>query len=578
MSGRAAAAGRRGDPAQAVPRAAPRVRMGVLATPAAVVLGLVLLAAALRFYQLGERSLWLDEVATTDALRQPTLSAVLDWCRGFQLAPFFFVILWETAKHGFDEFTLRLPSAIAGTLSVYYAYQLGRSVYGHAAGAVTALLTATMFFPVWYSQEARPYGFLLLFAAAQAHYAYQAARRSRARDWVGLAAATLLALYTHYMALPVTAAAAVFIAGWLALRAVRAARHRPGHSWRGVLVGVVAAADCAALVVVGYLPWLRTLLQFLHGDSLAGGYLAIYESRSFDPAAVALLIDTFGFRGLLLVLLVAGVVAVVLRAGRGERAAAAFLLVMVTFPVMVLAVKLHWGVFAIWGRYFAPLFPVLAMIAALGAVEIARGLAAACVRLRPRTAPGRAGAVAMGAVVLVTGAQALAILIPSYAYPKDEYRQAMSYLVEHGSKRDVVVPAGDANIYLAEGFPHYSRQFGAQILVADADYLDGYAELPGRLREPGVTVWVAVPNGDDPHGLRAENYLATANRFTDLSRYPNPGLRMTRFQGVTMVRAADTSLPAADQAILLLRWAAEFDVEMRAHLAPVINGLPPPSG
>jgi hypothetical protein len=182
------------------------------------------------------------------------------------------------------------------------------------------------------------------------------------------------------------------------------------------------------------------------------------------------------------------------------------------------------------------------------------------------------------AVVLVTGGQALAILLPSYAYPKDEYRQAMTHLVEHGSKRDVVVPAGDANIYLAEGLPHYSRQLGADVLVADADLLDGYAELPGRLREPRVTVWVAVPNGDDPHGLRAENFLATANRFTDLSQHPNRELRMTRFQGVTLVRTADTSLSASDQAILLLRWAAEFDVPMRAHLAPVIDALLPPSG
>jgi hypothetical protein len=153
----------------------------------------------------------------------------------------------------------------------------------------------------------------------------------------------------------------------------------------------------------------------------------------------------------------------------------------------------------------------------------------------------------------------------------------MTYVVAHGSSRDVVVPAGWNNILLAEGFPYYSRLLGAQLLVADADYLTGYQELPGRLREPGVTVWVAVSNAEDPHGLRAENYLATAPHYTDLSEYPHPGLRMVRFQGVTLVRTADAGLPPLEQATTILRWAAEFDVKMRPELKGLLESVGPPS-
>jgi len=299
---RPAAAGRPLETARPA-RAAAWPRLSLLASPAALVAALVALGAGLRFYALGGRSFWIDEVSTTDALWLPSPGDVFNWCRSFQQGPLFFLADWQAAHYGIDEFTLRVPSALAGTLAVYFAFRLGDALYGRATGALTALLMATMFFPVWYSQEARPYAFMILLATAQAYYAFQAVRLGRARDWAGLAAATLLGLYNHYLALAPTAACAVFIAGDLAVRGWRAWRRRPGAGRQAVLVGVVAAADCAALVAVGYLPWLRSLLQVLEGDPVNAGYLPLHQALGRSPAAVARLADTFGFRGLLAVLL-----------------------------------------------------------------------------------------------------------------------------------------------------------------------------------------------------------------------------------------------------------------------------------
>ncbi|MEP7106203.1 MAG: hypothetical protein ABI838_10195, partial [Chloroflexota bacterium] len=52
-----------------------------------------------------------------------------------------------------------------------------------------------------------------------------------------------------------------------------------------------------------------------------------------------------------------------------------------------------------------------------------------------------------------------------------------------------------------------------------------------------VTVWVAVPNGDDRHGLRAKNFVATGDQFTDLRRYPDPGCE------ASTCRASPSSAP-----------------------------------
>src|SRR5207245_8184433 len=139
------------------------------------------------------------------------------WCQVCQQGFAYFGTAWLTARVGGDsEVVLRTPSALAGVLTVVYAYKLGRTLYTPAVGLLSGLLIATMFFPVWYSQEARPYAFMMLLTTAQILYAYRSVRESRARDWLGLAVATVLGLYNHYVALLPTAACGVFVLGALA--------------------------------------------------------------------------------------------------------------------------------------------------------------------------------------------------------------------------------------------------------------------------------------------------------------------------------------------------------------------------
>ena len=182
---------------------------------------LVLLALALRLYHIGDRSLWLDETYTAHAVRYATLGDVVAWTyTSLDQMPVFNVITWLLRGLGATEWALRLPSALAGALSVLAVYHLGRAVARPRVGLIAALLLAVLPFAVWYGQEARAYAVLMLFSALQMLYAYRAVVRGTVLDWAALALCSILNLYTHYLGL-FTAAATVGVVGViLAIRLV----------------------------------------------------------------------------------------------------------------------------------------------------------------------------------------------------------------------------------------------------------------------------------------------------------------------------------------------------------------------
>src|SRR5665811_2092590 len=97
--------------------------------PFLVVAPIVVLAAvsaSLRFYCLGCRSLWLDEVSTANVLMQPSLGDALSYASHFtEHTPLTFLLTWLLAPLGRDEFAVRIPYAVAGTLAAVAMYRLG---------------------------------------------------------------------------------------------------------------------------------------------------------------------------------------------------------------------------------------------------------------------------------------------------------------------------------------------------------------------------------------------------------------------------------------------------------------------
>ena len=122
-------------------------------------LTLLIVSAALRFPRLGSGGFWLDEVMTAwRVIDLPTTITLNDGS-----PPFYPFLVWlsKTAL-GESEWTLRFPSAVAGSLLPPAMFVLLRRQLPLLTCAVAAAFMAFSPLSVYYAQEARAYSFLAL--------------------------------------------------------------------------------------------------------------------------------------------------------------------------------------------------------------------------------------------------------------------------------------------------------------------------------------------------------------------------------------------------------------------------------
>jgi len=158
---------------------------------------IVVIGAFVRFHGLGDQSLWYDEAVSWTQSH----GSILDLFRltsEDNYPPLHNLLLFVTIHlFGDAEWSLRLPSAILGTLTIPLLYAITARLAGPVAGLSAALILALSGFHVWYSQEARMYALLAftatLFAWVLLRYL---TTPGRARHWPVWLAATAL-LYSH---------------------------------------------------------------------------------------------------------------------------------------------------------------------------------------------------------------------------------------------------------------------------------------------------------------------------------------------------------------------------------------------
>jgi uncharacterized membrane protein len=131
-----------------------------------VLLGILVLAAFLRLYKIDAQSLWYDE-GNSARIAERSLQLIVEGAAGDIHPPLYYIVLkyWR-ALFGEGEAALRSLSALAGVLTVWFAYGMGRDLFRRRVGLIAAFLYAVMPFAVYYGQEARMYALLALCAAA----------------------------------------------------------------------------------------------------------------------------------------------------------------------------------------------------------------------------------------------------------------------------------------------------------------------------------------------------------------------------------------------------------------------------
>jgi len=131
----------------------------------ALVTVIVAVACVLRFWELGQHSLWLDELFSANATASGPFAAIRITA-GDTNPPLYYVLQAVIGPFlGRGEWALRAMPALAGVLSTVVIYLAGRDLFDRPTGAWAASLFAVSALGIQYAQEARMYSLLLLFAA-----------------------------------------------------------------------------------------------------------------------------------------------------------------------------------------------------------------------------------------------------------------------------------------------------------------------------------------------------------------------------------------------------------------------------
>jgi 4-amino-4-deoxy-L-arabinose transferase-like glycosyltransferase len=220
---------------------------------------IVMLGCVLRFYGLGRESLWNDELASwvqvsRGSIFQCVTHHVLDLH-----PPGYRVLLWLVERSiGDSEEALRLPSAVSGGLSIVAIFLAGCLLYSYKEGLIASALLAVSWCPVYYSQEARAYSMLLLFALLATCFWVSVVKGTARGTGAGRAAklgyivAAIVTSYLHYFGLYL-----VMLQGVVALL-VSIRRRQALRSVLSVYLPILLA----------YLPWLPAVLyQVNHSAS-----------------------------------------------------------------------------------------------------------------------------------------------------------------------------------------------------------------------------------------------------------------------------------------------------------------------
>lgn len=219
---------------------------------------IIAVGAALRLYRLGAQSFWFDETAEMRVAMR-ALSQIVTGREGIGVVygphgmsgdvqpPLTHYVYHFWLKLGCGEFWVRLLPALLGVLTIYVLYALGRDLLGRSQGLFAAFLLAVSPFHIWYSQDARPYSFLVLFSLAGMFYFLRALRQGGRTNRLLYVVFMLAAMYSQPYA------AFVFVAQ-MAYAAL--ARWREG---KVVSPPVVQFASIAVL----FLPWVYVSVNIM---------------------------------------------------------------------------------------------------------------------------------------------------------------------------------------------------------------------------------------------------------------------------------------------------------------------------
>lgn len=167
----------------------------------------ILLAMAvgtgLRFYRLGEQSLWFDDYNNYVCVLEPAFKgyweSIFGVCsfNGEQVPLFFLVFFAWSRLVGTGLVAMRALSVCLGVATIPLVFLTGKRMFGRTAGGVAALCFALSPVHIFYGQEVRQCALVALLGAASIYALVKAYQDGRTSSWILHFACNVLLLWTH---------------------------------------------------------------------------------------------------------------------------------------------------------------------------------------------------------------------------------------------------------------------------------------------------------------------------------------------------------------------------------------------
>ncbi len=182
----------------------------------AILTGIVLCGAWLRLTLLDRQSLWFDEADVVVRAQQSLTDVLRTFVRPGENGPLYNLLLhFWIQVFGPSETSVRMPSAIAGLLTIPVIYVVGWRTLGRRVGLFAAGLLAISPYHVWYSQEAKMYAIAVLLTLVSTACFIEALTGNKRRWWIGYVIVTSLAFYFHVTTVLIfVAQSAFFLVTW----------------------------------------------------------------------------------------------------------------------------------------------------------------------------------------------------------------------------------------------------------------------------------------------------------------------------------------------------------------------------
>jgi mannosyltransferase len=384
------------------------------------------LAALLRFWGLGVKQLWLDEIlqvlhSSPNSLRGILDAVVLD--RGGAPLDYAVQHIFMSGLGGSIEWSARFHAALFGVLSVLLVYLVCREIFSNERlSLLSALLFCIYPFHQRYSQEGRPYSLFVLLTLTMYFLLFRLVKKNRWPLWVCFGLSTVLAFYTHVYTAFVLCAQLVFLIVFQ-----RSQKESWSMAWRryaGFLV-------CATIAVAAYLPWL-----FFSYFNARGEIAPQINSRLFLEAIKRLSDGSYLLSTLLICSAVAGIFYLI-RARRFLEMSS--LLIWIIVPLPMVLVLLTWRSYDFVPRQLLFITPAFFILVASGIEYLKQKI-------------NRRYFYPEAIIILIS----IGIIALHYHDDRDDIRGAAQFLKVNVQSPDLVVAPQLAN-YMCLYFPEIYR-------------------------------------------------------------------------------------------------------------------------